>query len=76
MAFIGGKDTIFTQHPNTPHAANAALIALSPEMRDWIIQAIATIDCDDLGPGLTEKQLLSSGRELLSRLSLLSKQTC
>lgn len=42
IAFIGGKDTIFTKHPNTPHKANARLIAqacLIPE----IVEALETI---------------------------------
>ena len=32
IAFIGGSDSIFTVTPNTPHAANAHLIAAAPEL--------------------------------------------
>ncbi len=32
IAYIGGKDSIFTNHPGTPHKANARLIAAAPEL--------------------------------------------
>jgi hypothetical protein len=36
VAFIGGKDTPFTLHPNTPHKANARIIAQAPEMYELL----------------------------------------
>ncbi len=32
IAYIGGKDSIFTSHPGTPHRANARLIAAAPDL--------------------------------------------
>lgn len=32
VAFIGGKDTLFTFAPHTPHTDNARLIAAAPEL--------------------------------------------
>ncbi len=32
VAFIGGKDMLFSTHPDTPHKANARLIAAAPEL--------------------------------------------
>ena len=32
IAYIGGADGVFTTHPNTPHEANARLIAAAPDL--------------------------------------------
>ncbi len=36
VAFIGGRDTPFTLHPNTPHKANARLFWKAPEMYELL----------------------------------------
>lgn len=32
IAYIGGRDSIFTKTPGTPHMANARLIAAAPDL--------------------------------------------
>lgn len=69
IAYIGGKDNIFTIHPGTPHEANARLIAASPIMfkvcedaLDWIegvlhvepVDKYSTEIVDELKAAITE----------------------
>lgn len=44
VAFIGGKDTIFTAHTGTPHEANARLIAAAPQMREALRECAVLLE--------------------------------
>lgn len=55
IAFIGGKDSIFTTHKDTPHEANAHLIAAFPELLEACKGLLKHLEDEFLAPDYRDR---------------------
>ena len=54
VAFIGGKDSLFASHADTPHPLNADLIAAAPELLEALKHLDNAINEPSLGIDIIE----------------------